>query len=500
MFSKRIRGLAILCYCIFFLLSLRLMHIALRNGAAYETMAQNQQKKEITVKKLRYDITDRNGISFTDAGIQKMYLQDKGEITSENSEKTVFSFESSTRAPLIAGHVIGYTSADGTGLCGIEKQYDSYLKDRGNVSLGFMANAGGAPVDNFELKTDEGKAKSGIRLTLDYHIQKIAENVMDKYIKKGAAVILDVDSFNVLAMVSRPSFDSDDISKYSSSSDGELLNRALLGYNAGSVFKIITSAAALEKNPHIKDRYFHCRGSFKLKNNHIFLCNRNTGHGVLSFDDAFSFSCNCAFYITGLETEGTNLINTAADFGIGSRLLNSDIGESRGNLPVRDAYSDAETLNLSIGQGEILITPVQCAVMAATIASGGIRKDVNLVSDFILSDGSLQNAKNTGSTRVTKQSTALIISRMMRECVLHGTAEAASGCSVSIAGKTGSAETGWIKDGNPLVHGWFCGFFPYENPKYAMAILSEGGNSGAGSCVVPFAEICEEIGKIYPYK
>ncbi len=499
MFLKRSKIMVTVCFGIFLLLGVRLMFICLVNGASYEAMAHNQQQCQTAVKSIRGNITDRNGVSFTDRTSVDISITPDGSVTS-NPQNPLYTFSLKKRSSRIASHITGYTGADGSGLAGAEKVFDPVLKSRGSINLRYASNATGAPLDSFEIfKIEDGK-KTEVRLTLDYHIQKIAEEVMDNYIKRGAVVILDTQNFDILAMASRPDFDGENIEKYKNSTNGELLNRALCAYNAGSVFKIATASAALEKDAGFATRYFDCRGRYDIAGANSFACNNKDGHGILSFDDAFALSCNCCFYVTGLDTGAANIMDMAKKFGIGERLLNINLEENIGNLPQRTAYTEAETLNLSIGQGEILITPLQCAVLAATVANDGIRKDVNIVSGLTKDDGSFESMKSQNTYRVIKSSTARHLAEMMRECVLYGTGANISGSKISIAGKTGSAETGWVENGTPLVHGWFCGFFPYETPRYAMAILSEGGLSGAGSCIQPFAQIAEKINEIYPFK
>jgi len=469
------------------------------DGKAYETMALIQQKRESDVSYLRGEITDRNGTKLTDTKQKKKYLQSDGTLSDDESDAK-YEFELPQRFPETARHIIGYTSSDGQGVYGIEKQFDYVLRNKGKIALSYMADARGMPVDSYRLSESLTGNKSSVSLTIDSKIQTIAEEVMRKYIKKGAAVILDCNSFDVLAMVSCPDYDPEKLEEYKNSENGELLNRALMGYNAGSIFKIVTSSAALEKDIKYTQRQFDCRGRYDLPDGLTFRCHNSLGHGLISFSDAFALSCNCGFYVTGLEVGGDSVVNMARKFGIGHKLLNTDLGESSGNLPCKTEYANGDILNLSIGQGEILITPLQCAVMVATVANGGIRKNVNIVLGYTDKTGLYNDLKNTGSYRVISETTASEISKMMKECVQDGTAAAALDSKADIAGKTGSAESGWVQNGNSLVHGWFCGFFPYENPKYAMAILCEDGKSGAVSCVPPFAEIAEKINEIYPFK
>ncbi len=475
---------------VLFLLCLRLVFISVGNGSAYETMAIKQQKRSRDIKSVRGEICDRNGRSFTDADDEQMTLTPEGN--PKKGTGGAYDFKVKKRFPLIARHLIGYMSENG-GVCGIEGLYDDILKTDESISIEYISDAIGRPIEEYRLKNPSDKNLPSVRLTLDYDIQSIAEEAMDKYIKKGAAVIVDVSSFDVMAMVSRPDYSDDKIEESLKSNDGELLNRAVLSYNAGSVFKIICSAMALEKNEALTSRSFDCRGNFDLSDGHSFGCHKADGHGVISFGEAFINSCNCAYYLLGLEGGGAALIDMAQRFGMGKRLLNIDLWENSGNLPFRAEYSGAECLNLAIGQGEILITPLQCAVMAATIANGGVAHEVNIADEIKDSKGKVSSVRKKGSHRVISKENASVIADMMRGCVLYGTARAAADSPAMISGKTGSAESGWIYGDEALVHGWFCGFFPSDKPKYAMAILAEGAGSGAMSCVEPFAEIAEKI-------
>ena len=498
-FEKRVKALKNIFVVMLCVLCLRLGQIAIIKGKTLEIMARLQQERIIEIENVRGNITDRCGKSFTGENKESLWLNQNGEVVKTKPLENSFEIKKEKRFPSLAKHIIGYTSPDGEGKSGIEKIYDSYLKTDKKLKLKYYANAKGEPVGEPQIIKEENKKESQIRLTLDYELQKTAQRIMEKHIKKGALVLLDAQSFDVLAMVSCPDYDYENLESYNLSANGELLNRALLGYNAGSVFKIITASAALEKDVGYMERYFDCRGSYSLNSGHVFGCNQKDGHGVLYFSDSFAKSCNCSFYLTALELGGNDIIQTAKKFGIGIPLLNAPLGEEGGNIPERMAYSEAETLNISIGQGEILITPLECAVMAATVANGGVRKEVNIV-DGIKTGKKYKNLKTKGEERVIKKETAQNLSDMMRSCVTTGTAKEAVNSEAKIAGKTGSAETGWIENGKPVVHGWFCGFFPFDKPKYAMAILSEGGESGSKSCVKPFMEMADKINEIYTFK
>ncbi|UKI35539.1 MAG: hypothetical protein L6V93_15520 [Clostridiales bacterium] len=142
---------------------------------------------------------------------------------------------------------------------------------------------------------NDGEMQKGIQLTLDYHIQKSAENALDKCGKNGAAVVLDVESFDVLAMASRPDFDQNNVEKYIKNGGTELINRAVSEDNAGSIFKIVTAAAALE-NGAVGEKFyrFFCAGAENIDGIE-FVCNKKEGHGELDFYSAFCKVVQCLF-------------------------------------------------------------------------------------------------------------------------------------------------------------------------------------------------------------
>ena len=137
--------------------------------------------------------------------------------------------------------------------------------------------------------------------------------------------------------------------------------------------------------------------------------------------------------------------------------------------------------------------------MTCIIANGGEKKNVNIIEEIRDSNGNTMETFGGGNEeRVISPNTCKLISEAMRMAVTEGTANSLGHSTVAIAGKTGTAETGWVKDGKTLVHGWFCGYFPYDSPRYAVSVLMENGGSGALSALPVFEKIAEEITKIYP--
>lgn len=465
---------------IFSFLLLTILKIIVFDKASYTTAATNQHLEKESVKIYRGMIYDKNLIPFVDCRSYILNHKDKirYNITKRYDDRS------------LARHIIGYVNSENDGMSGIEKTYNDILKTTGSFDICNIND-----VHSFEVsylpKTLKNSdcLSNGIKLTLDYHIQKIVENTFDKKKSTGAAVVIDVENFDILAIASKPDFDQNNIEKYINQDGTELVNRAISEYNAGSIFKIITTAAAIEHNIANADDLFYCEGFKKIGSN-IFNCNKKEGHQSLTFKDAFAKSCNVCFYDLALLMGKEKLYDTAKKFSLGKRLINLE-GEATGSIEMGDF--DADMANSAIGQGKILITPIQAANMAAIIANDGKQKSINLASSIVDKSGyDIKNIKYQSEKRVISQTCANIIKDMMKLTVDDGTGILAFDNSVNICGKTGSAETGWKKDGNLMVHGWFVGFFPYDNPKYAMSIFLENGQSGSVAAQM-FLDIAKQI-------
>lgn len=337
----------------------------------------------------------------------------------------------------------------------------------------------------------KGNDYSGIKLTVNYHIQKIAEEVMDNYELTGAVVVVDANTGGISAMASRPDFDNDNVKQYFDSGNGELINRATSQYNLGSIFKIVTASAALQTS-YSYEYLYNCTGKVNI-DARDFLCNKEEGHGLITFNQGMAYSCNCLFYDLGIKLGYENIKKYAMDFGFGEQVLKiNSFDESRGNLPT-EVLSNQGLANVSIGQGEILATPLQVADMMCTIANDGIRKQLMLIGGIVGNDGNATEIQPTDTGRIISVDTARNIKQMLLEAVEYGTGVSAKPNNSTAVGKTGTAETGWAKDGQTMTHGWFAGYFPAENPEYVCVVLAENGGYGSDSASPVFKEIAKKI-------
>lgn len=540
---KLIRFIFLICFAG---LLVRLLSISSVMGKQYSVAAASQQTRTRLLYTERGDILDRNGIRLTGREVEwKAILEPLTLLSQPGSLRTisdilgipvdelsqtlssnnlphvvkitpnqaeaiadssldgisVMDIRIRNGADTLAPHILGYTDQTGQeGLAGLEKAYQKTLDRGGGVYAGIIADAGDTVMNQFGYRiwNTMGKEKLDIRLTLDYHIQTIVEEVMGRMVDKGAAVVVDILTGKVLALCSVPDYNPAYINPYLNDENQPLFNRALGAYTPGSIFKIITAAAALE-NGISADLTFDCPGYVDFGDTKMKCWSYNSGgHGTVNMAQAFAQSCNTYFIRLGLELGRDKILDMAAKFGLGSKtgLYLEGIDEPSGSVPSTLGYaSAAEIGNLSIGQGGLLVSPVQAANVSAVIANGGILNRLTLVDCVLNQKGErVRNISRPSWERVISKETAASLQGMMLMTVQSGTGELANikGYGGS-AGKTGSAETGWIKDNRAILHAWFSGYFPTHDPRYALCVFIEDGKSGASSAAPVFAEISAKI-------
>lgn len=394
-------------------------------------------------------------------------------------------------------HIIGYTDSAGNGVCGIEKYENTELTESGGtLSIAYSADADGRVLtaEDVEIRDNGYYDKNGIVLTLDKAVQSAAEQALNKYnIDKGAAVVLDVKTSAILACASTPVYDRDNLGEYVNSADSPFINRALSAYPVGSVFKVITAAAALENN--IKIKTLNCTGSIE-KSGNIFNCSKLEGHGTVDLNSAMALSCNPFFIELGTQIGAKALLHTAENAGFGK---STDLGHGfytdAGILPdITELNSDAAVGNFAFGQGKFTATPLQIAALFATVANGGTYNEPYLIKGNADKNGAFSpDIKNDG-IKVFKESTCDTIKKSLAETTENGTGKTAFSSLFKSCTKTATAQSGQFdENGNEIKYCWFAGFFPYESPKYAVCILKENGVSGGSDGGPVFKEICESI-------
>ncbi|MBR5441850.1 MAG: penicillin-binding protein 2 [Clostridia bacterium] len=394
-------------------------------------------------------------------------------------------------------HLIGYIDESGDGVCGIEKHFNQYLKDAsGTISVVYSTDATGRMLLNegVEIRNEGYYNKTGIVLTIDKNIQGITENALkNNGIRTGAAIVTDTRSGEILACASVPVYDRDNLSDYITRTDSPFINRAFTAYPLGSIFKIVTSAAALESGTEITE--FYCNGSI-IKSGTTFNCSKLDGHGYINFDTAIAKSCNPYFIDLGIKAGSEAITETARRLGFGKEtdLGNGMVADS-GILPTIDELnSDASVGNLSFGQGKLTATPLQVASLMTIIANDGYSKEPKLIAGFTDDKGNFTPNLESASAELLKRDTCHKLKGAMAETVISGTGKAAFSSLYTCCTKTATAQSGqYNEDGTEVMYCWLAGFFPAENPRYAICVMNENGVSGGGDCGPVFKEIAESI-------
>ena len=396
----------------------------------------------------------------------------------------------------LAQNLIGYINADGHGVAGIEAAMDDYLYADGySYSACFTADAARRALAGYGIAF-EGSARpmtQGVTLSLDRQIQQICEEVADERVERGVILVSDLETGQICAWVSRPTYDPNHVEQSLASGDA-MLNKALYSYCCGSVFKIVVTAAALENGVELPQDY-ECTGAFAA-GEHTIACAKREGHGILDGKTAFAQSCNPYFCELAARVGAQKVLEMAEKFGLGQRTdLGCGIGDGGGQLPpLRDLSVSAALSNLAIGQGSLLVTPIQVLRLSAIIANGGQMMSFRLFESITDTDGNRTKITSESVARmVISVDTATVIRDMMEEAVRSGSGRPAAAAVYQSAVKTSSAETGIYEQGKPILHTWVTGFYPSQRPQYAIAVLVEGGSSGYVSTAPVFADIVDRM-------
>jgi len=376
----------------------------------------------------------------------------------------------------------GYRMRDYIGKTGIEKEYDNYLRGI-NGGMQIEVDSRGRQVR--VLSSREPSSGKDLFLAVDIELQEYIHNVFEA--KKGACIVMDPETGEVLSFVSKPSFDPNlfatsdiKLKKILRDSKKPLLNRAISGtYPPGSSFKVVVAGAALNDRRIKNTTSFVCNGRYIL-GGRTFHCWREEGHGVQDVTSGIKNSCNVFFYNTGLLIGPDNISRYAQRFGFG-KPTGIDIPEEKGGLvpsklwkkiKMGKKWYDGETANYAIGQGYLLVTPLQIARMMAVVANRGFLVRPHVVKKIESIDVSGRAKRRVGISKEVLDTVAVGLRKVVMD--ESGTGTRARSEGVSAAGKTGTAQTG-----RGTTHAWFAGFAPTDEPKIAIVVfLEEGGRGG----------------------
>ncbi|MBL9138247.1 MAG: hypothetical protein JNK85_20430 [Verrucomicrobiales bacterium] len=410
--------------------------------------------------------------------------------------------------------VFRYRLRDYQGVAGLEARFDEALRGRAGVKALRVNSQGYRHQESILQPTEPGRS---VRLTLDLEIQSAAERALAQVAgssTRGAAVVMDVRSGDLLALVSAPAFDPNEFlggmtpEEFARLNDAKLrpqMNRAVSGaYAPGSIFKIIVGLAALESGVLDPRESHHYLGYWPLPGNARSI-DDTAPAGDYDFKRAFKRSSNAYFIDHGIKTGRSRIVAMARRFGLGQK-TGVPIGpEVSGFLPDddyvaelkdrRDPWTEGDTAHLSIGQGALTVTPLQMAVMTAAVANGGRVLEPRLIQEVEAGAGEVSPVPPSFPRRdagVPMRYLDLIRAAMLADVEeVEGTGREAAVPGFGVCGKTGTAE---VKQGRILVDKitWFVAFAPYESPRYAVVVVVESGGSG-GHTSAPVARKIFEV-------
>ncbi|MFA7344291.1 MAG: penicillin-binding protein 2 [Terrimicrobiaceae bacterium] len=405
---------------------------------------------------------------------------------------------------------------DMEGKAQIELYFNEVLKGQPGARI-LQRNVKG--VIEGEVNRREPVQGDNVFLTIDARIQYFAEEAL-RAVGRGAAVVVNPDNGDILAMASVPSYDPNvfipsianlDWKELTNDETNPLLNRAISAYAPGSTFKIPISLAGLRAG--VGNRTFTCSGGVTYGNKYMkcWIADKGGSHGTLGLSDAIKHSCNAFFYQYG-NAAGIEQIDTVGNMlGLGQKSGVPLSGEAPGVLPgpawlasvnPQARWSSGLTANTAIGQGDVLASPLQMAMVASAVANGGTVYYPRLIDRIVAQDGTVVSqeparvrANLVGDAGLTPDQIEKV-RRGMWKVVNEdgGTAGRARIKGVEVAGKTGTAQ--FTRSGVKDNHTWFVSFAPYVAPRYAVVIFIQGAKSGGGVCAPVAAKILDDIFKM----
>lgn len=422
---------------------------------------------------LRGTIYDRNGSPLT-----------KSEpINSETQKREYTGGE-------VFSHVLGYVD-EKYGITGLERKYDDQLMstDVKDNLKSLIENKGKS------IK----KVGNGVKTTLDTATQKKAYDLLGE--NRGSVVALNPKTGAVIAMVSKPSFDPNNLkdswADINKNSSRPLLNRATAGlYPPGSTFKTVTAISALENISGVRSKTINDTGSVQIGSDYVLHNYNGEVLGNINFEQAYAHSSNVYFGTLGLELGNDKLKKTAEEFYFNKSIPTDGIPVEPSHFPSLKTYERGSIAQSAIGQSSDLASPLQMAVLVSTIANGGVMMKPHLVTSVVTSKGNLvKTILPESAGQIISPDIADTMKNMMKSVVDYGTGTGASINGIEVSGKTGTADN-QVMGVNSPPHSWFIGFAPYEDPQIAIAVIVEnGGQGGLIAASIASQVIAASLGK-----
>lgn len=388
-------------------------------------------------------------------------------------------------------HPIGY-SDDRYSRTGLEKDYDKYLRDD---TVPFSFDGIISKLKSIGKSVDGIKTGNTIVTTLDTKVQQSAWNVLGD--KKGAIVVLNPKTGEVLASVSKPSYNPNDLEKVMTdinsgkikSEDSPVINRVTDGkYPPGSTFKVITLASAYENIEGIESKTFNDTGTLKIGDS--TLSNQNkTAYGNLDVKKGLAVSSNVVYGTLAGDLGNDKLKSTAENFGFNNSIPSDGMLIAKSSFPSLGSSEVGNIAQSGIGQGEVLATPMQMALVACGIANNGIIMEPKLVNEIRNQKGDIvETIEPKEYKTAVKGSIASKVKNDMVGVINYNPNRASFSDlrAIKAAGKTGTADYKLANGTDGVPHAWFIGFAPADNPQVAISVIVEGGGNG-GDVAAPIA-------------
>ena len=370
----------------------------------------------------------------------------------------------------------GYAPDERVGFMGVEQYYNSYLQGKSGGKLLEVNSTGDVVGFLGESRPQRGK---NISLTINIRMQLAAYRALGRH--RGVIIMMNPHNGEILAFCSRPSYNLNDMiqgkrmRRVFRDKEKPLINRGIQSvYPLGSVFKPVVAIAGLEEKVITAQTIFNCPG-YLMVGNHKFSC--WSIHGRQNLFQAIAHSCNVYFYNLGLRLGIDKIAKWARKFGLGKKTGIDLPYEKKGVVPdpawkqkvTKHPWFKGDTVNTSIGQGYLTATPLQALAVISVFANGGYIVEPHLLGGV---GGKPSLSVNKNYLNISK-SYLKTVKQALRDVVVFpdGTAHILNSLNLGIAGKTGTAQNAG------LPHGWFVGFFPYHNPKYAFCVFLENGLS-----------------------
>ncbi|MDO5300913.1 MAG: penicillin-binding protein 2 [Tissierellia bacterium] len=396
----------------------------------------------------------------------------KGELLA-TSEGEAGNYHRIYSYPTLYAHIIGYANSS-LGKSGLESSMNDYLLNRnGNRTLKEIS----------DFIRNEKQDGNSLILTLDTQMQSKARELLQENTEKGSIVLMKPKTGEVLAMASLPDFNAqtilEDWDKIQQSDNGALLNRSINGrYPPGSTFKVITAAGLLQSNVNLS---YEDTGE-QVIDGRTFRNAENAIYGDVDLDEALMYSLNTYFVRKGVDLGAPNLGKQADEFAFNQKIP-FELPISQSEFDYKGKLSMTTLAASSIGQGNVLATPLQMAMVASAVANNGTMMKPYIVSEIEDSDGrTIESTEPETLKESIPSDVAEKLNEYLIDVVNDGSGKNARLNAFQVAGKTGTAENATGRN-----HAWFIGYGPAEDAEYAVAVILEEADESGGSVAAPIA-------------